>query len=55
VQRHESDAMLEEQVYDIPQEMDDEIARVKLQTMGVDIDTLSEEQEHYATDYSAGT
>jgi adenosylhomocysteinase len=47
--------MLEDKVYDIPQEMDDEIARVKLQTMGIDIDGLSEEQEHYATDYSAGT
>jgi adenosylhomocysteinase len=55
VQRHESDEMLEDKVYDIPQEMDDEIARVKLNTMGVEIDGLSEEQEHYATDYSAGT
>jgi adenosylhomocysteinase len=35
--------------------MDDEIARIKLDTMGIDIDALTDEQEHYATDYSAGT
>jgi len=28
---------------------------VKLRTMGIQIDALSDEQEHYATDYSAGT
>ncbi|MFB6249487.1 MAG: adenosylhomocysteinase, partial [Salinibacter sp.] len=55
VQRHESDDPLSDQVYDIPQEMDDEIARVKLDTMNINIDGLSEKQEHYATDYSAGT
>ena len=55
IQRHESGETLEDKVYDIPQEMDDEIARVKLDTMGVQIDALSEDQEHYATDYSAGT
>jgi adenosylhomocysteinase len=55
VQRHESGPTLEDRVYDIPQEMDDEIARIKLDTMGIQIDALSDEQEHYATDYSAGT
>jgi adenosylhomocysteinase len=55
VQRNESGPTLEDRVYDIPQEMDDEIARIKLDTMGVQIDALSDEQEHYATDYSAGT
>jgi len=55
VQRHESSEMLENKVYDIPQDMDDEIAEVKLRTMDIQIDSLSDEQEHYATDYSAGT
>jgi adenosylhomocysteinase len=55
VQRHESEEPLEDHVYDIPQEMDDEIARIKLHTMGIEIDDLSEDQETYATDYSAGT
>jgi len=55
IQRHESSETLEDHVYDIPQEMDDEIARIKLDTMGIDIDALTDEQEHYATDYSAGT
>jgi len=55
IERHESEATLEDHVYDIPQEMDDEIARIKLETMGIEIDALTDEQEHYATDYSAGT
>ena len=55
IERYESDAPLEDHVYDIPQEMDDEIARIKLDTMGIEIDALTDEQEHYATDYSAGT
>ena len=40
---------------DLPAELDQEIARIKLDTMGIDIDSLTEEQEAYATDYSAGT
>ena len=55
IERYESDIPLEDHVYDIPQEMDDAIARIKLDTMGIDIDALTDEQEHYATDYSAGT
>jgi adenosylhomocysteinase len=55
IERYESDTPLEDHVYDIPQEMDDAIARIKLDTMGIDIDALTDEQEHYATDYSAGT
>jgi adenosylhomocysteinase len=36
-------------------ELDQEIAQVKLETMGLAIDTLTDEQITYATDYSAGT
>ena len=46
---------LENKVYDIPAEQDQEIARVKLKTMGIKIDTLTKEQIKYMSDYSAGT
>jgi len=42
-------------VHDIPVSQDQEIARVKLETMGISIDTLSEAQRSYSSDYSAGT
>ena len=37
-------ASLERRVYPVPREIDEEIARLKLATMGVTIDTLTEEQ-----------
>jgi adenosylhomocysteinase len=46
---------LKPNVYDISQEQDQELALLKLQTMGVAIDKLTEEQKKYASDYSAGT
>ena len=46
---------LELGVHDIPIEQDQEIARVKLQTMGLRIDKLTDEQRLYMDDYSAGT
>jgi adenosylhomocysteinase len=42
-------------VHDIPAAQDEEIARVKLATMGIAIDKLTPEQKAYAGDYSAGT
>ncbi len=42
-------------VHDIPVEQDQDIARVKLQTMGKKIDRLTAEQKAYMDDYSAGT
>ncbi|HYB12290.1 MAG TPA: adenosylhomocysteinase, partial [Myxococcota bacterium] len=42
-------------VHDIPVTQDQEIARVKLETMGISIDSLTEEQRNYSSDYSAGT
>ena len=45
----------DKKVYELPEENDQEIARIKLKTMGLDIDTLTEEQKHYAVDYAAGT
>ena len=46
---------LEIGVHEIPPEQDQEIARLKLETMGVSIDTLTEEQRKYRDDYAAGT
>jgi adenosylhomocysteinase len=46
---------LEKRVYELPPAQDQEIARTKLGTMGIGIDTLTSEQVKYATDYSAGT
>jgi adenosylhomocysteinase len=42
-------------IYDISPEQDQEIAGVKLETMGIHIDTLTAAQTAYATDYLAGT
>lgn len=42
-------------VHEIPVEQDQEIARVKLQTMAMKIDRLTAEQKAYMDDYSAGT
>lgn len=46
---------LENKVYDIPPEQDQEIAGLKLATMGYTIDKLTPEQKKYQEDYSAGT
>jgi adenosylhomocysteinase len=46
---------LEVTVHDIPVEQDQELARLKLRTMGIDIDSLTDEQEEYRDDYLAGT
>jgi len=37
------------------EEVDDEIARLKLHAMGVAIDYLTDEQKHYLTSWQAGT
>jgi adenosylhomocysteinase len=46
---------LQKQVYDVPREIDDEIARLKLEAMGIQIDTLTAEQEHYLNSWELGT
>jgi adenosylhomocysteinase len=42
-------------VYELPKELDQELAGLKLKTMGIGIDSLTSEQITYASDYSAGT
>ncbi len=46
---------LENKVYVVPREVDQEIATLKLIAMGIKIDTLSEEQEKYMTSWQSGT
>lgn len=48
-------ANLDKQVYQLPHEVDNEIARLKLTAMGVSIDTLTPEQEKYLTSWQEGT
>lgn len=55
VMAHEAGGDLSPRVIDLPVELDQEIAGIKLETMGLSIDKLTEEQVTYATDYSAGT
>ncbi len=42
-------------VHRLPPEVDQEIARLKLQAMGIAIDTLTAEQVHYLASWDAGT
>jgi adenosylhomocysteinase len=51
----ETGAELENKVYDLPEEQDLELASLKLETLGVEIDDLTEEQLKYLSDYSSGT
>lgn len=46
---------LKAQVYPVPAEIDQEIARLKLSSMGVEIDELTDEQETYLNSWAEGT
>jgi adenosylhomocysteinase len=48
-------AELENRVYTIPEDIDREIARLKLEAMGVEIDVLTEEQKKYLASWEEGT
>src|SRR5438874_1712149 len=48
-------ASLEKKVYPVPTEIDEEIARLKLETMGVTIDRLTDEQAAYLASWDEGT
>jgi adenosylhomocysteinase len=51
----ENSKKLEKKVYVVPEEIDKEIARLKLESMGVEIDTLTPEQEEYLNSWEMGT
>jgi adenosylhomocysteinase len=53
VYKHASE--LEKKVYDVPKPIDAEIARLKLETMGVKIDSLTDDQEEYLRSWTVGT
>src|SRR6266508_310745 len=42
-------------VYDVPQEIDKDVARLKLESLGVKIDALTEEQQRYLASWDMGT
>jgi adenosylhomocysteinase len=52
VKHHRS---LERKVYPVPEAIDQEIARIKLRSMGIEIDQLTEEQARYLTSWEQGT
>jgi adenosylhomocysteinase len=46
---------LKPDVYEISREQDEEVARLKLESMGIDIDKLTPEQSHYLSGWEEGT
>jgi adenosylhomocysteinase len=52
---HREGHTMSRSVHQLPPEQDQEIGRIKLETMGIRIDELTAEQKAYAADYSAGT
>jgi adenosylhomocysteinase len=46
---------LKAQVYSVPEHLDKQIARLKLDSMGIQIDKLTTEQEHYLASWQEGT
>ncbi|HEX21632.1 MAG TPA: adenosylhomocysteinase, partial [Actinobacteria bacterium] len=46
---------LQNQVYPVPADIDNEIARLKLLSMGIKIDKLTEEQAKYLASWEMGT
>ena len=43
------------QVYVVPEDLDKEIAKMKLESMGHKLDKLTAEQEHYLASWQEGT
>jgi adenosylhomocysteinase len=48
-------SQLENRVYPVPEDLDKQVARMKLESMGVKSDRLTAEQEHYLSSWSEGT
>lgn len=49
------DKKLSPEVYSVPKEIDELVARLKLESMGIKIDKLTTEQEKYLTSWELGT
>ncbi len=52
---YQEGGQLQKKVYGVPIEIDERIARYKLETMGIKIDTLTAEQKRYLADWKEGT
>ncbi len=48
-------ANLQPGVYEVPRDIDSDVARLKLAAMGINIDTLTDEQAHYLSSWELGT
>ncbi len=48
-------AKLERRVYSVPEDIDKNISRLKLKSMGVKVDTLTAEQQKYLNSWEMGT
>jgi adenosylhomocysteinase len=46
---------LDIKVHPVPEEIDKQVARLKLQSMGITIDSLTPEQKRYLTSWEQGT
>jgi len=55
VNEHKQNGIMAPRVHNVSREQDQTIARIKLTSKGVTIDTLTEEQERYLNDYLCGT
>jgi adenosylhomocysteinase len=42
-------------VYDVPDHIDDMVARLKLETLGIRVDRLTKEQQAYVRSWREGT
>lgn len=47
--------MLKPKVYNVPEEIEQWISKLKLETMGIEIDTVTQEQKKYMTSWQEGT
>ena len=52
VENHET---LRNEVYPVPRDIDEEVARLKLKSMGVEVEELTEEQKKYLSSWDMGT
>ena len=46
---------LKPEVYEVPKEIDEKIARLKLKSLGITIDSLTKDQKKYLSSWNEGT
>jgi len=51
----ENKGKLESKVYDVPDKIDQRVARLKLKGLGIKIDSLTKEQKKYLCSWQEGT